>query len=217
MRTVKVKVCGITREDDLKAAISAGVDAIGFIIGVPSSPRNLAPEEAERLIREIPLFVDSVVVTILDDIDSVVEVCRTLQPKAIQIHSGSPSLAYALHRELRSLPVIRAVDANSGDPLKNALEASKVFDAVLLDSLTEGNLGGTGTVHDWKLSRDIRGAIQPRPLILAGGLTPTNIEEAVRLVQPYAVDVSSGVELSPGVKDPQKIQEFVDKAKGVSL
>ncbi len=217
MRTVKVKVCGITREEDLQAAVSAGVDAIGFIAGVPSSPRNLTTEAAKRLLQEIPLFIDSIAVTILEDIDSAVEICRTLQPKAIQVHGGSPYLAHTLQRKLRNLPMIRAVDANSGNAFKNALEASESFDAVLLDSLNEGKHGGTGTTHDWKLSRDIREAIQPKPLILAGGLTPDNVEEAVRLVRPYAVDVSSGVELSQGVKDPQKIMEFVEKAKGVRL
>jgi phosphoribosylanthranilate isomerase len=143
--------------------------------------------------------------------------CRTLQPSAVQVHGGSPSLAHALHRKLRDVPIIRAVDARSGDASNSAVEASKIFDAVLLDSSAGEKWGGTGIVHNWELSRDIGRAIHPRPLILAGGLTPSNIEEAVRLVQPYAVDVSSGVELSPGMKDPGKIFEFVEKARSVSL
>ncbi len=211
MRTVKVKVCGITREEDLKAAVSAGVDAIGFIVGVPSSPRNLTVEEAQRLMLEIPVFVDRVAVLVLDDIDQSVEICRTLHPSTIQVHGGSSSLAYALRRELRGVPMIRAVDAKSGDATNDAREAARLFDGVLLDSLNEKNWGGTGTVHDWNMSRDIAETIRPKPLILAGGLTPRNVEEAVRLVKPYAVDVSSGVEASPGIKDPRKIVEFVER------
>lgn len=217
MRTVKVKVCGITREEDLKVAVSAGVDAIGFILGVPSSPRNLSVEEAQRLMLEVPIFVNRVAVLVLDDIDQSIEICRTLHPNTIQVNGGSPSLAYTLHRELRGMPMVRAVDAKSGDATNDAQEAARLFDGVLLDSLNEKKWGGTGAVHDWNMSRDIAETIRPKPLILAGGLTPKNVGEAVRLVKPYAVDVSSGVESSPGIKDPRKIAEFVERAKEVSL
>lgn len=216
MNPVKIKICGITRETDLRAAISAGVDAIGFVVGVPSSPRNLTIDRAEKLIRETPLFVNSVVVTVLNDINLAFEICRALQPCTFQIHGGSSSQAYALRKKLQGVSMIRTLEANSRTVSNDAMEASKLFDAVLLDSSIGEKWGGTGVVHDWELSRDIRRAIHPRPFILAGGLTPSNIEEAVRLVQPYAVDVSSGVELSPGVKDPEKISEFVEKARSVS-
>ena len=91
--------------------------------------------------------------------------------------------------------------------------ASKKFDCVLLDSLTQGKYGGTGLTHDWTLSKHIRDLIYPVPLILAGGLSPNNVAEAVRMVNPYAVDVSSGVELKPGIKDNQKIVAFIKNAK----
>lgn len=217
MRTVKVKMCGITRTEDLRTAVSAGVDAVGFIVGVPSSPRNLTLEEARGLIQDVPIFAYSVVVTVLDHIDLAAEVCQSLSPRAIQVHGGSSSMAYALHRELRGVPMIRAVDANSPTPMKDAEEAARRFDAVLLDSLSEKKWGGTGLTHDWEMSRKIVQAIRPRPLILAGGLTPDNVENALKSVKPYAVDVSTGIELSPGVKDPSKINEFVRKAKGVPL
>jgi phosphoribosylanthranilate isomerase len=217
MRTVKIKVCGITREENLKTAVSAGVDAIGFIVGVPSSPRNLTVEEVQRLMHKIPIFIDRVAVLVLDDIDQSIEICETLHPSTIQVHGGSPSLADRFHREMGGIPMIRAVDAKSGDATNDAREAARLYDAVLLDTLNEKKWGGTGTVHDWNMSRDIAEMIRPKPLILAGGLTPENVREAVRIVKPYAIDVSSGVEASPGVKDPKKIIEFVKRAKEVSL
>ena len=217
MRTVKIKVCGITREENLKTAVSAGVDAIGFIVGVPSSPRNMTIEEVQRLMNKIPIFIDRVAVLVLDEIEQSIEVCKTLHPSTIQVHGGSSSLADRFHREMKGVPMIRAVDAKSRDAINDAREAAGLFDAVLLDSLNEKNLGGTGSVHDWNVSRDIAEMIRPKPLILAGGLTPVNVKEAVRIVKPYAVDVSSGVEVNPGVKDPRKIIEFVERAKEVSL
>jgi phosphoribosylanthranilate isomerase len=97
--------------------------------------------------------------------------------------------------------------------LRNSLS----FDAVLLDSFVNGKYGGTGRVHDWKLSRNIRDRLNPIPLILAGGLTPFNVTEAVKIVHPYAVDVSTGVESSPGVKDSRKMFEFINNAKKVKF
>jgi len=93
----------------------------------------------------------------------------------------------------------------------------KTFDAVLLDSFTRGQYGGTGRVHDWTLSRQIKEAVAPLPVILAGGLKPGNVKEAVKTVQPYAVDVASGVELRPAVKDHEKIRAFVENAKEIKL
>jgi phosphoribosylanthranilate isomerase len=118
---------------------------------------------------------------------------------------------------MESIPMIRAVDAKSGDATNNAQEAARLFDAVLLDSLNEKKLGGTGSVHDWNVSRDIAEMIQPKPLILAGGLTPENVKEAIIKVQPYAVDVCAGVELCPGIKDSKKVIAFIENAKSVSL
>ena len=94
-----------------------------------------------------------------------------------------------------------------------ASEASKSFDAILLDSFVSGRHGGTGAIHDWNLSKRVKRAIHPKPLILAGGLKPENVREAIRTVQPYAVDVSTGVELRPSIKDPEKVLAFIENAK----
>ena len=215
MSTVRVKICGITRKEDLDAAATAGADAVGFVVGAAASPRNLSLEKAEKLFRQVPPFVKSVMVTVPTGIDELVKTCRKLNPDAIQIHGENLHNAALIREKLPNTPLIRAVNANSPDALEVASAASKIFDAVLLDSLAEGQYGGTGIVHDWVLSKRIRNAVHPTPLILAGGLNPENVAEAARVVQPYAVDVSSGVELQLGHKDNQKMMKFVKNAKNV--
>jgi len=217
MRKVKVKICGITREEDLAVAVSAGADATGFVVGVPSSPRNLTLERAEKLMKHVPIFVDSVVVTPANNINSLIKTYEILRPDAIQIHGENPLEASVIREKIRDVRLIKTVYVKTADAINDAAKASGSFDAILLDSFVQGKHGGTGVVHDWELSGRIRQMIEPKPLILAGGLKPENVENAIRVVQPYAVDVSSGVESSPGVKDPQKVYEFIKNAKEVSL
>ena len=217
MRSVRVKICGITREEDLAVAVAAGADAVGFLVGVPSSPRNLTLERAESLLRRVPVFVDSVVVTAPESIKALADVCERLKPSAIQIHGKKEFDASEVREKVKGTRLIKTVYV-TGDALNKAtIEGLKAFDAVLLDSFSKGQYGGTGRVHDWNLSRQIREAVAPLPLILAGGLKPENVKEAVRTVQPYAVDVASGVELGPAIKDHKKVRAFVENAKKIKL
>jgi phosphoribosylanthranilate isomerase len=217
MRKVRVKICGITREEDLAVAVAAGADAVGFLVGVPSSPRNLTLERAERLLRQVPVFVDSVMVTVPDSIDSLVKIYDLLRPTAIQIHGEKPFEASVIREKIRDVRLIKTFYVKTGNVPAAVIEDSKAFDAILLDSFTKGQYGGTGMVHDWELSRQIKQTIEPTPLILAGGLKPENVKEAILAVQPYAVDVASGVELRPAVKDPKKIYEFIKNAKEIKI
>ncbi len=212
--TVRVKICGITRKEDLDAAVEAGADAVGFVVGVASSPRNLSLGEAEALIRQVPLFVKSVLVTVPRSIDDFAAY-KKLNPDVIQIHGDNLHASEVIRMKLTNTLLIRSVNAHVASDLEAVAKASKLFDAVLLDSFVEGHYGGTGVVHDWELSRRVKQAVQPKPLILAGGLNPENVAEAVRTVEPYAVDVSSGVEQQPRVKSHQKIVEFIKNAKEV--
>jgi phosphoribosylanthranilate isomerase len=214
MNAVRVKICGITRKEDLDAAAAAGADAVGFVVGVASSPRNLSLSEAERLIRQVPPFVKSVLVTVPRSIDDF-ETYEKLNPDAIQIHGENLHAAASVRPRLPNTQLIGAVNANLADAFDVVSRASKLFDAVLLDSFASGQYGGTGIVHDWELSKRFKQVIHPKPLILAGGLTPENVAEAVRTVEPYAVDVSSGVEQQPGIKDRKKIIRFIKNAKDV--
>jgi phosphoribosylanthranilate isomerase len=214
MTSVRVKICGITRKEDLDAAAAAGADAVGFVVGVASSPRNLSLSEAERLIRQVPPFVKSVLVTVPRSIDAF-ETYEKLNPDAIQIHGENLHAAASVRLKFPNIQLIGAVNAQRAKDLNIIAKTSKLFDAILLDSFADGRYGGTGVVHDWKLSKRFNQVIHPKPLILAGGLNPENVAEAVRTVQPYAVDVSSGVEQQPRIKSHKKIVEFIKNAKDV--
>jgi len=217
LNTIRVKICGITRKEDLETVSAAGADAVGFVVGATASPRNLTLQTAEKLLRQVPPFVKSVLVTVPTSIDELEATCRKLNPDAVQIHGKNIRDSKVIRERLTRIPLIRAVKANSPEALEAAEAASNLFDAILLDSLSSDEYGGTGRLHDWKLSNRIKVAIHPTPLILAGGLTPENVAEAVRVVKPYAVDVSSGVELQPGIKDKRKVTKFIRNAKGVKL
>jgi phosphoribosylanthranilate isomerase len=217
MRKVKVKICGITRKEDLSIAVDAGADAVGFVVGVPSSPRNLPLIQAETLIKFVPIFVKSVLVTVPRNLTELLKTCKQLNPNVIQLHGEMLFNTCNLRKELPSRSFIRGINANPINAFETAVQTATVFDAVLLDSFVQGKLGGTGFVHDWEMSKRIKHAIYPKPLILAGGLDPNNVRNAVSLVQPYAVDVSSGVELQPGIKNFRKVIEFIENAKDVTL
>jgi phosphoribosylanthranilate isomerase len=217
LRSVRVKICGITREEDLAFAVAAGADAVGFLVGVPSSPRNLTLEKAKTLLQQVPIFVDNVVVTAPQSIDELAEICEKLKPKAIQIHGKKTFDASEIREKIKNVHLIKTIYVTKDALNEKAIEDLKTFDAVLLDSFTKGQYGGTGKVHDWTLSRQIREAIESIPVILAGGLKPENVKEAILTVQPYAVDVASGVELYPAVKDHKKIRAFVENAKEIKL
>ena len=201
----------------MAVAVAAGADAVGFIVGVPSSPRNLTLERAEMLLSQVPIFVDSVVVMAPKSIKQLVEVCEGLKPTAIQIHGKEQLDSSEIREKIKDTRLIKTVYVTEDALNETAIEDSKMFDALLLDSFSKGQYGGTGKVHDWTLSRQIKEAVAPVPVILAGGLKPENVKEAILTVQPYAVDVASGVELSPGVKDHEKVRAFVEKAKKIKL
>ncbi|MBN1357502.1 phosphoribosylanthranilate isomerase [Candidatus Bathyarchaeota archaeon] len=214
MTVVRVKICGITRKEDLDVAVEAGTDALGFVVGVASSPRNLPLTEAERLIRQVPPFVKSVLVTVPRSIDDFSDY-EKLNPDAIQVHGEKLNAVESVRRKLPNTMLIKSINAQVANDFDAVSRAATLFDAVLLDSFVEGQYGGTGVVHDWEMSKRVKQFIQPKPLILAGGLNPENVAEAVRTVRPYGVDVSSGVEQQPGIKSHQKIFDFIKNAKKV--
>ena len=216
MRNVRVKVCGLTREEDVAIAVEAGADAVGFILGIPSSPRNLTLEKAERLVSKVPVFVDSVIVTAPKSFEWLIEVVQRVKPSAIQIH-GKEQLDFTeIRRKLGNTRLIKTVYVKEALD-KETLKELKDFDAILLDSFNKGQYGGTGKIHDWGLSAKIREAVKHVPVILAGGLKSENVKEAILKVQPYAVDVASGVEQEPGIKDHEKVRAFVENAKQIKL
>ncbi|MCP8306621.1 MAG: phosphoribosylanthranilate isomerase [archaeon] len=210
---VRVKVCGITNERDLEDAVSAGADAVGFIVDVRSSPRSLTIDRARELMKKAPIFVSRIVVTVLEDLDRLITIKNELKPEYIQIHGNRDYSREALN----NARLIKAVALKSTRSMKAILDDLEDFDAILIDSYMEGKHGGTGIINDFEMCKKVREAIYPKPLILAGGLNPDNVEEAVRIVKPFAVDVCSGVESSPGIKDRKKLFDFVANAKRVMV
>ncbi len=206
---VKVKVCGITNERDLEDAVSAGADALGFIIDVKSSPRSLTIDRARELMSKVPIFVSCVVVTVVNNLDKLIIIHDKLKPEHIQIH-GDISLPNVFCKTR----LIKAITLKPDRSMK-ALNDLEDFDAVLIDSYLEGKHGGTGIINDFYICKRVRETIDPKPLILAGGLNPENVEKAIRIVKPFAVDVCSGVELYPGIKDHKKVHDFIKNAKRV--
>jgi phosphoribosylanthranilate isomerase len=211
MKTVRVKICGITTKQDLKVAVNAGADALGFILEIPSSPRNITFDKAKKLIKLVPIFVESIVVIIPENIDHLKRVYEQIKPNGIQIHGEKVPEVKAIREAFPHLHIIKTIHLDC----KSFESNLKSFDAILLDSIVKGKYGGTGIVQDWKLSRRVRNEIYPTCFILAGGLTPDNVKDAILTVSPYGVDVSSGVESSLGIKDPKKIKNFVKNAKMV--
>ena len=206
---VRVKICGLTRLQDVQAAVAAGADALGFVF-TPRSRRALGWRGAEPLVREVPAFVSRVGLFMDQDAEDVARVLDRVPLTLLQFH-GSETGAYC--RQF-GLPYLKAVAMGAdgaedpGDWTRRLHSEYGDAAALLLDSHAAGEAGGTGQVFDWE-----RGPRLARPLVLAGGLTPDNVREAVRRVRPWAVDVSSGVEDAPGVKNAQKIQLFIREAK----
>jgi len=209
MKRVRVKICGITNKKDLEAAVDAGADALGFVVDVPKSPRNVTIDHARDLIDATPPFVQSVVVSVLQTPDRIGMLCSCLAPDAVQLAGPLPRDG-SIDEHIRRTQVIRAIAVNEQGLSDAALSSASRFNAVLTDSHVPGAHGGTGRLHDWATSRAIRERVAPTPLILAGGLTSGNVQAAIGTVRPYAVDVSSGVEVRPSIKDHAKMRGFIE-------
>ncbi len=212
-----MKICGLTQEEDLAAAVNMGADAVGFLVGVPESPRNLTLKRAKKLLSKVPVFVDRVVVTPPKSIKWLVEVEDMLEPSVIQIHGKNKLDSKKIQDKIKNTVLIKTIYVTENFLNEKTIKDLKTFDAVLLDSFTGNQYGGTGKVHNWKLSRKIKEALMPIPVILAGGLNPDNIKEAILTVKPYAVDVASGIEIYPGIKDHKKIRVFIENAKQIEI
>jgi phosphoribosylanthranilate isomerase len=201
--SVRIKICGLTRPEDVDAAVAAGADAVGFVF-YPPSPRYVSPERAAVLARRLPPFVLSVGLFVNAEPAEIEAVLNAVPLNLLQFHGDeSPAECERWQR-----PYIRAARVRPGlDLLQYATRFSSAR-ALLLDAFVEG-FGGGGKVFDWSL---IPPSL-PLPLILSGGLTPENVGEAVRRLRPAAVDVSSGVESAGGVKDHPRMTDFVAAAR----
>jgi phosphoribosylanthranilate isomerase len=202
--SVKVKICGITSAADALASAEAGADLLGFMFYAPS-PRNISLRTAAEIARQLPPFVVKVGVFVNADEDLVTRAIGDCGLNLLQFHGDEPP-EYCAQFGLMSMKAFRIRDVES----LTALPAYPT-EAWLLDAFVKGKPGGTGEKFNWDLALEAKKF--GKPIFLAGGLTPGNVAAAVKKVQPYAVDVSSGVEASPGKKDPAKVKAFIQAAK----
>lgn len=212
---MKVKICGIKTERDLGMAVTAGADAVGFITEVPvDSPRKISLPEASKLITKVPVFVVSVLVIMPEDAEQAINMIRAARPIAVQVHNslGVEELKKIKDtgvRLIKTIPVTRNAEIKT--LVKQVRELHGVADAILLDTALDGKTGGTGVPHNWEISSEIV-LSSGIPVILAGGLSPENVSDAVRSVRPYAVDTASGVE-TEGRKDEKRVMAFIKNAR----
>ena len=197
-----IKVCGITRLTDAIHAVEQGATALGFVLW-PKSPRGISVDRAAEIIAELPAHVMRVGVFVNEPVDTIRAAAERAHLSAVQLHGDEPP-AYA---DALEWPVIRAVSVSDID---RASEAWSADTALLVDNIDPVRRGGTGAAVDWGRAT---GIAKTRRVVLAGGLTPDNVASAIRAVHPFGVDVSSGVEVAPGVKDFDKVTQFISNAR----
>lgn len=200
---VKVKICGMTNLKDVKVAVDGGVDAVGFIF-YKKSPRSVTMQAVREIVLELPPFVDSVGVFVNETAEQINKIADHCKLDRVQLH-GDESPAFCKKIRRRVIKAIRVKDIQSLKKLSDYPVSS-----FLLDTFSEDQYGGTGKVFDWNLAYSAK---KYGPIILAGGLTPINVHQAIQRIQPYGVDVCSGVESQPGIKDHKKMKAFLKNVK----
>jgi len=214
MSDVAVKICGLTGPQDVVAAADAGARYVGFVF-FPKSPRNVSVQQAKALAAEVPFGVAKVALTVNADDALLDEITQNVAIDILQLH-GSESVARVAQIKARTgLPVMNAIGISDADDLQKIVDYGRVADMLLVDAKPPKNAdlpGGNGLAFDWRLLAGRKWAV---PWMLAGGLTPDNVQQAIQLTGARQVDVSSGVESAPGVKDPAKVAAFVSAAQDI--
>lgn len=207
MLRVRTKICGITRAEDALCAVNSGADAIGLVF-YPPSPRNVSIAQAKEICEVMPPFVTIVALFVNEQRLEIEKICQAVPINIIQFHGDETEkdcLGY-------KLPYIKAIKIRTHTDLDFAESEFKSAQAILVDTYKKGVAGGTGELFDWSLLP----AEPKKPLILAGGLTPHNIQKAIKTVKPYAVDVSGGVEREKSIKDHKKVTQFIKEVARAS-
>jgi len=205
---MKIKICGITTQEDALAAVEAGADEIGFNF-YRESPRYIEPPAAAAIAETLPEGISRVGVFVNEDPFRIADIAELVDLDAVQLHGDEDRDMCEKIRHLAGATVIKAVDGSAGADLERIADFRA--DAVLVDSYSEGIRGGTGTTFDWAAAKPLFERFES--VYVAGGLNSENVSEAIETLDPYAVDVCSGVESSPGRKDHAKLREFIDRAR----
>lgn len=202
---MKVKICGITNLNDAIEASSLGANALGFIFA--KSPRQITPQAAKEIIKQLPPFISSVGVFVNEDINKVKKIASDCKLDVIQLH-GDETPEYCTQL---TQTVIKAIRINNIEDLKLIDKYQPCTKGILLDTYVKNIQGGTGLSFDWDLAN--KAQEHNHPIIVAGGITPQNVKQAIITASPYGIDVSSGVESEPGKKDYQKLIQLFENLK----
>ena len=210
---MRVKFCGTASLADMRCAVDAGCDAVGFIMGVTyRSADVVTPAEAAGMIRDLPPFIEPVAVTHLQGTEDLIRLVRDSHCTTLQIQDTvKPAELDIIRDALPYLKIVKAVHVMDESAITAAKRYEPHADALILDTRTEEKIGGTGIPHDWKISARIV-AGSAIPVILAGGLTPENVAEAIRKVRPYGVDVHTGIKKG-GIRNPERTLAFAHEAR----
>ncbi|GAX62718.1 N-(5'-phosphoribosyl)anthranilate isomerase [Candidatus Scalindua japonica] len=200
----KIKICGIKSLNDAISAVDYGADAIGFVFA--KSIRKVSKERARSIIRKLPPFVTTVGLFVNETADNMEAAFRFCGLNAIQLHGNEPPETLNRLKDIITIKAFRIQNERDITPIKKYKPK-----AILLDGYSKNQMGGTGICFDWNIVEKLKTSI---PIIVAGGLSHLNVAEAIKIVQPYGVDVSSGVENMPGKKDKKLIKKFIDAVKG---
>ena len=203
----KVKICGITNTPDAELAVEAGADFLGFVFS--NSPRKVSIEDASSIIDKVPAEVKVVALFVNEDKDSVDNVIDSLPRVDILQFHGDETIEYC--NNFKDIKIIKVIRIENDESIKQIEDFKGSVDYILLDTFSNDKYGGTGKSFDWEIAKKAKG--YGIPIFLSGGLNPDNVKEAISNVSPYAVDVSSGVETSPGKKDPELIKSFIQIAR----
>lgn len=202
---MRIKICGLTRNQDVQIAVAEGADALGFVLYAPS-PRAVTAEQAASLIKHAPAFVTTVALFVDENAEEIYRALDVCNFDLLQFHGDeSPEFCRQFNR-----PYMKAIRVRSAEDIHRAVQQYPDTKALLLDAYVENLPGGTGQAFDWRLIPELS-----IPWVLAGGLNANNVADAVNQVKPFAVDVSGGVEASKGIKDVQKIKDFISEVRNV--
>lgn len=213
---MRVKICGIKSKDDALMAINYGADAIGLLVGQKHTSTDFIDiDTAKDIVQALPPFCSSVMVTHLVDTGEIIDLASKISVNTIQLHGdSSPNDAQLIKIALPYIKIYKAIHVTNENSVDGGKEFLPYVDAILLDTAnaSTGQVGGTGMTHDWSISKRIVETYD-KPIILAGGLDPDNVTDAIKEVMPFGVDVNSGTKGESGYKDADKVRSFIRNAK----
>jgi phosphoribosylanthranilate isomerase len=204
-----VKICGITNVEDANLAVSEGATALGFIFA--DSPRQVNTSMVKRIIKQLPPFITCVGVFVDETVETVNRICDECSLDLVQLHGKETPVSCTQHNR----KVIKAIRISTQRDLELIDYYKNYVSSILLDTYVENIPGGTGQTFDWKIAKEA--LKKEMPIILSGGLTPENVSSAIKEATPYAIDINSGIESSPGKKDPQKTKALFNELNKITI